>query len=175
MPLSLPALALRSLALLALGALLVLGACGSEIGDACQLPQDCSPDGDRVCLDTSDLFNPDKDGYCTVVGCDHDTCPDEAVCVRFFAGTFAGTSCNPETQDSCSLDEVCTVQDSCALRAGEVRFCMRSCGGDDDCRANYECRGLEQMKLRGGEPVRPAGEPLGTDPARFCAVKTLIQ
>jgi hypothetical protein len=174
MPLSRSLLALRALAV---AALLVVGACGSEIGDACQQATDCSPDGDRVCLRSQDQFNPDKDGYCTVVGCDHDTCPDEAVCIRFFSGSFAGKTCDPKTEDlstdMCSLDELCSLQGFCALRASEIRFCMRSCGGNDDCRGNYECRDLAAMQARGGEPVLPDGDRVGDSPARFCAVASV--
>ena len=181
---SLPALALRSLARLGLGALLVLAACGSEIGDACQLASDCDPDGDRVCLRSTVDGQPDVGGYCTVVGCDPDTCPDEAVCVRFYAGAFQNKDCDPATEDTddpttpdviegtdaCSLDEACSVQKKCALRASEVRYCMLSCGSSSDCRSGYECRDRAAMEARGGEPVLPDGERIGTDPARFCAV-----
>ena len=44
MSLSRSLLALRTLGV---AALLVLGACGSEIGDSCQIATDCDPDGDR--------------------------------------------------------------------------------------------------------------------------------
>src|SRR5689334_18265259 len=59
-------------------ALVTLAACGHNIGDSCKANVDCSPAGDRFC-DTSA-----PGGYCTVDGCDLNTCPDEAVCVRFF-------------------------------------------------------------------------------------------
>jgi hypothetical protein len=172
---SLPALALRSLAV---AALLFAGACGSEIGDSCQSATDCESDGTRVC----DLVS-DSDGYCTIIGCDHDSCPDEAVCVRFFGGTFANKTCNHATEDllasdgtreptdDCSLDEFCTLQDHCALRASEIRYCMRSCSSNDDCRADYECRDRDLMIMHGGEPVLPADERVGDSPSRFCALK----
>jgi hypothetical protein len=176
MPLSrsLPALAVRTLA--AVG-FLVLGACGSEIGDACQLASDCSPDGDRVCLRSNIAGHPDEGGYCAVVGCDPGSCPDEAVCVRFYAGAFAEKTCDPRTEDSleapstddCSLDEVCSVQRRCALRASEVRYCLRACEGGDDCRAGYHCRDRALMEQYGGEPVTSDGEPLSDNPTRFCA------
>src|SRR5262245_3536012 len=64
---------LRRLApFVALAVALAASACGSEIGDACYISSDCSPNSDRVC-DTS--F--DAEGYCTVVGCDETSCPEE--------------------------------------------------------------------------------------------------
>ncbi len=50
-------------------------------------------------------------GYCTVQGCDPDACPDGALCVewRFRPTRTAAT------------------------------WCMKSCGGDGDCRSEYAC------------------------------------
>ena len=50
-------------------ALLLASGCGKEIGDTCVVSSDCSPNGDRLCID------PQTDGYCTVQGCDYATCP----------------------------------------------------------------------------------------------------
>lgn len=148
----------------ALAALLAAG-CGSEIGDSCSISTDCSPDGDRTC-DTSSL-----DGYCTIQGCDYDSCPDEATCVRFFSGTFDNRSCDPATEDVstdvCGLDELCTLEHKCALRANEVRYCMKTCSSRSDCRDGYECRDENLMQQHGGEPVRAPGAK-GSLP-RFCA------
>jgi len=73
-------------ALCAAGAL--LGGCGKEIGDACTIASDCSPNGDRICqcsnCSGTDPTSDSANGYCTVQGCDFGTCPSEAVCVRFF-------------------------------------------------------------------------------------------
>jgi hypothetical protein len=153
---------------LAILAAVLLAGCGSEIGDSCNISQDCDPDGDRVC----DIAYPD--GYCTVIGCDHDTCPDEAVCVRFFDGAFSNRTCDHATEDMatdmCSPDEICTLQNLCALRSSEARYCMKKCGGGGDCRGGFECRDLGAMKLRGGEPVLPPGDRIGDDPPRFCAL-----
>ena len=44
-----------------------------------------------ACCDTS---SPDGQGYCTIEGCDWNTCPSEAVCIRFFTPV---------------LDEACTI------------------------------------------------------------------
>jgi len=146
-----------------------LGACGSEIGDSCSLSSDCSPSGDRICDLSQD------DGYCTVVGCDYDTCPEEGVCIRFFVGQFDDKPCDPVTEDlasdsdACTFDEVCPLQGFCVPRSAEARYCMRKCDGNDDCRGGYECRTRELMLEHGGEPVlAPGVRPEGNLP-RFCA------
>lgn len=147
---------------------LFAAACGEEIGDACSLSSDCSPQGDRIC----DVASPG--GYCTVFGCDVGTCPEEAVCVRFFPTVDSNRPCDPATEDNgtdaCTADEVCTLAGACALRSAEVRYCMRTCGSQDDCRDDYECRDVELMRAHGGEPVPEPGEVRGQDVTNFCAV-----
>jgi hypothetical protein len=144
--------------LVGLGLALALGllaGCGREIGDACATSLDCSTNGERSCDSTL------PDGYCTVQGCDYNTCPDGSACVRFFTGTFVNRPCSYLDEDSggagarddCSHDEVCALSGSCVLRSSEVRYCMRLCGSASDCRDGYECRDLELMKAHGGEPV----------------------
>ncbi len=151
------------LACLALSAV----ACGNEIGDSCAISTDCSTEGYRIC----DTNSPG--GYCTVIGCDVGTCPEESVCVRFFPGTESNRVCDPVTEDraenNCSADEVCTFGGTCAPRNAEVRFCMKTCEGNGDCRDEYECRNSELMKEHGGEPVPKAGESTGSNLQRFCA------
>jgi hypothetical protein len=148
-----------------LSACLVLGAaCGSEIGDACVISTDCSPAGDRICL-------AEPNGYCSILGCDYGTCPDEAVCVRFFALGSTNLSC--ETSSDCSPDELCTIGGSCVPRAGEVRYCMKTCDDSGDCRQDegYICRTRELMIQYGGEPVPPPGQTLDSSNVQgFCAV-----
>src|SRR5437870_2280246 len=100
--------------------------CGKEIGDACIVSSDCDPSGQRQCVDQDQ-----KDGYCTIQGCDYNTCPQEAECVRFFTGEFENKPCDYTTEGSttfdCSLDELCDLGGHCVPRAAEVRFCMRKC------------------------------------------------
>lgn len=145
-----------------LALLLLLFGCGKEIGDECINSIDCSPNGDRLCIDPSV-----NGGYCTVQGCDVDTCPDESVCVRFFSGGFANKQCGGD-EDCKSLDELCSLAGTCVARSSESRFCMRKCESDDDCRDGYECRVEELMKVHGGEPV--PGSPLQSGkPQAFCA------
>ena len=150
-----------------LGLGLGAAACGNEIGDSCVVAADCSPNGDRICDNASD------DGYCTIQGCDFDTCPEEAVCIRFYTGSFSNRECDPATEDlatdMCAVDELCAVDGHCVPRSAEVRYCMRSCESGGDCRDGYECRDLELMKDHGGEPVLAPGQVLGDSPPRFCA------
>jgi hypothetical protein len=154
------------------------GACGKEIGDACVIAQDCSPNGDRICIDVVQTSAGTTEGYCTIRGCDYSTCPDEAVCVRFFTGSFSNKPCDfdPAHPDDpqnpkplCSLDEVCALNGYCVARSSEIRYCMRTCGSDGDCRDGYECRDLEKMKADGGEPVLAPGVVVDADAPKFCA------
>ena len=154
--------------LLVSGALLGSG-CESQIGDSCSINVDCSPLGDRIC-DTTQL-----EGYCTIPGCDQDTCPDEAICVRFFPTAFLSQTCNPETEDAvvpsvqptnnCRGDEICLSSGFCAQQTQESRFCMQKCEQDSDCRPGYECR---RTATRGAELLRDPDQPDLTQ-QRFCA------
>jgi hypothetical protein len=142
---------------------LVLAGCGKEIGDACVVSSDCSPNGDRMC----DISQ--KEGYCTVMGCDYSTCPEEAACIRFFTGSFANKTCE-NSPDECSLDELCDLNKHCVPESSEVRYCMKTCETSDDCRDGYECRTLELMKVHGGEPVLAPGQEVDASAPKFCAI-----
>ncbi len=146
-------------------ALLVAAGCGDEIGDECIIGSDCSPNGDRSC-DTSS-----RGGYCTIQGCDYNTCPEEAACIRFFTGRFENRCCGPDCamRVDCSLDELCSLDGYCVPRSSEVRYCMRTCDGNDDCRDGYECRDLGLMRAHGGEPVLAPGQPIDANSPKFCA------
>lgn len=151
---------------------LSFAACGEEIGDSCSLSTDCSSTGERIC----DTNSPG--GYCTIIGCDVGTCPEEATCVRFYPVTTSNRTCDPAMEDKgevddCTADEVCTIQRICSPRNSEVRFCMKTCGGNGDCRDEYECRDEALMIMNGGEAVPEAGEPAGSNLERFCAAKPL--
>jgi hypothetical protein len=156
----------------------VLGACGKEIGDSCTISTDCDPNGNRICDSLS------TDGYCTIAGCDYSSCPDEAACVQFFTGSFSNKACNPaeqpdrcnpQTESCCSLDELCAISNdplggNCVPHSSEVRFCMRKCDSDGDCRDGYECRDLQKMKDHGGEPVLAPGVVVDDHAPKFCAM-----
>jgi hypothetical protein len=150
---------------------LVAAGCGSSIGDKCSANVECSPTGDRIC-DTSQL-----DGYCTVEGCDLTSCPDEAVCVRFFSAGFLSRTCNPDTEGTvdphvaptfdCSSAEVCLTSGFCAQRTSERRFCMKGCESDDDCRSGYAC----VWTGTGGAEALPDPAQGAQRQLRFCAQK----
>jgi hypothetical protein len=160
----------------AAAAALTLGACGAEIGDSCFSSIDCSTTGDRICDTTQ------EDGYCTVLGCDYDTCPEESVCVRFVVGSFENVACDPLTEDleasnatdDCSLNELCTLAGTCVPRSAEIRYCMRTCGDGGDCRDGYECRGRDLMLTHGGEPVLAPGERPSGELQAFCAAAPVL-
>jgi hypothetical protein len=145
-----------------------LGACGDKIGDPCALSTECSPQGDRICIDPGS-----NGGYCTIPGCDFDTCPEEAVCIRFFAIAETDRICESETEDldtdDCTPDEFCTLGGFCVPRTAESRFCMLACSVQDDCRSGFECRDEGLMKAHGGEPVPPPGESVQDNLVGFCA------
>ena len=119
----------------ALGALFV--GCAPEIGDSCKSSVDCSVQGDRICDETL------PNGYCTVLNCDPDSCPNGARCVEWRGG-FDRTA---------------------------IRVCMKRCNGEGGCREGYECIGDERMNnihfLMDFENAREAGdvEDVGPPPA----------
>ncbi|MGE5186565.1 MAG: hypothetical protein ACM31C_31130 [Acidobacteriota bacterium] len=151
--------------------------CGKEIGDDCIVSTDCDTGGglygtvatNRIC----ELSMPS--GYCTIMGCDYNTCPSEAACVRFFSGEFENRLCDPTTEGTstfdCSLDELCDLQGHCVPRSAEIRYCMRKCSSDGDCRDGYECRDLQKMIDHGGEPVLAPGAIVDDHAPKFCAAK----
>ena len=144
--------------------------CGDEIGDGCAISSECSNNGERFCDTTQ------PGGYCTIIGCDYGTCPEEAVCVRFFPAGDQSIPCDPQNEDvgdtdDCTFDELCTIAGYCAPRSAEVRYCMRTCGSNGDCRDKYECRDSALMIEHGGEPVPPPGEPVDSTPQAFCAAE----
>jgi hypothetical protein len=142
--------------------------CGKSIGDACIVSTDCSNDGSRQCDMTQ------REGYCTIQGCDYNTCPEEGACIRFFMGAFQNLPCNPTTEnistDDCTLDELCTLEGQCVPRSAEVRYCMKKCDTNADCRDGYECRDLSLMKAHGGEPVLAPGLQVDSSSPKFCAI-----
>lgn len=164
---------------IAAGALVASG-CGHSVGDNCSTNVDCSPAGDRFC-DTSAV-----NGYCTIDGCDVNTCPDEAVCIRFLtpvlneACTFDPAQPNsratcPHADDRCVCDRTdggqCqssttgSTNAHCAPESTERRWCQLKCGSNSDCRAGYECRSTGTL---GAEPVPTLTLSAGS-PAKFCA------
>jgi hypothetical protein len=166
-------------------ATLWLAACGHNVGDSCKNNVDCSPLGDRFC-DTAP-----PGGYCTIENCDIDTCPSEAVCVRFFS-PLMNEPCHPPevgllAQNDCTYpDERCVCQDSvngkcaskdpkdpdkfyghCAPSSTERRWCQKKCSNSGDCREGYGC--FETGS--GGAESIPTFDMGSGKPAKFCAPK----
>jgi hypothetical protein len=108
--------------------------CRREIGDECTTAADCNPNGSRQC----DATQPG--GYCTIQGCDETSCPEEAACMRYFPAQFLTEPCDPIAGTGCTADELCLDEGLCARRSTELRYCVKTCSGGDDCRAGYECR-----------------------------------
>jgi hypothetical protein len=122
--------------LVAASLLPVLWACGRKIGDECKTQFDCNEEEDTK---TCDISQPG--GYCTIEGCDETSCPEEAVCMRFYpAEEFLTDTCQPGPQSSCDAHEVCLESGWCAPRASEQRRCLLRCKDNGDCRDEYECR-----------------------------------
>jgi hypothetical protein len=120
---------------LALMAGALAAGCGHQIGDECTTAADCNPNGTRSC----DRSQPG--GYCTIQGCDETSCPSEAVCIRYFPAQFLTEPCNPAAMPSeCAADEVCLDDGVCAPLSTELRYCVKNCATNDDCRGGYECR-----------------------------------
>lgn len=145
---------LRRAAWPALALFLVLqgAACSRKIGDECMINTDCSPLGERYC----DIGSPG--GYCTTEGCDHGTCPDDAVCVRFFTLRRGDPPCAFNQSGACRPGELCLCEAGmaisedpsqarctgatayCTPESTERRYCMKRCGASSDCREGYTCQ-----------------------------------
>jgi len=106
--------------LLALALALFAAGCTPKIGDSCVMSTDCSTQGNRQC-DTSM-----PGGYCTIVNCGPNGCPDYAACYLF----------HPSVQG-------CSYNDRVTSRTSQS-FCMAGCKSNGDCRAGYECKDARQ-------------------------------
>lgn len=106
--------------------------CAPEIGDRCQVSTDCSVNGDRIC-DTSQ-----PRGYCTVQGCDPDSCPNGAVCVewRFEPSRTTATYCMERCRSGCGRDGYeCVADDDARLESNGVSLArVTDLGGRRDAK-----------------------------------------
>ncbi len=134
---------MRPVLVIALLAAVVATGCAPVIGDSCSTSVNCSVNGDRIC------DNAQPNGYCTIQGCEADTCPDNGVCVRF----------RPTPS-----------------RLAQA-WCMKVCEQDSDCREQdgYSCVSAEDL---GNFEVEPGNDlPIATtidvdQPNRtFCAAQ----
>jgi hypothetical protein len=160
-------------------ALALAAGCGREIGDECRTSADCDPNGLRAC----DLSQPG--GYCTVIGCDGDSCPDDSACLRYFPEKYLldAPSCDPALEDipvtkivngkevttiqnKCAADELCVNMGKCVRRSFEQRSCAKTCSGNDDCRGGYECRASNSLGS-----MLLSEDPVSSPTTRFCAPK----
>lgn len=121
----------------------LFAACSPEIGDECSTALDCSASGTRLCDMTQ------RGGYCTLEGCEENTCPEEAVCVQF-----------GRRIEGHSVERLART------------FCMYKCDSDGDCRTddNYKCYAAQS----GTKGVKAFGagneaEILGNFEQKFCA------
>ncbi|MEL6177839.1 MAG: hypothetical protein AAFS10_02750 [Myxococcota bacterium] len=85
-----------------------LGACSSEVGDACVTSQEC-PTG-AICDTTA------PDGYCTITPCEPNSCPQESVCIEFENEL---TYCMAR----CVIEDDCRDGYTCRSDAGPVKYC----------------------------------------------------
>ena len=107
--------------------------CHKKIGDSCGYDFDCSPNMNRNC----DRSQPG--GYCLILSCTSDQCPDEAVCVEFTTPCPNGPSL--ELDGGLEYEEAC---DQMATNRGRS-YCLRYCKKDSDCRADYICDDPENL------------------------------
>ena len=118
--------AMRHLAII-LTAVLLAAACRAEIGDACAYDIDCSPNMNRNCDSTQ------PGGYCLVIGCDPDECPNEAVCVEFTTPCPDGPGIDED--GGVEYEEMCNQIEPNRGRT----YCLRHCKTDKGCRSSYSC------------------------------------
>ena len=125
-----------------LALLAALCACQPEIGDDCKNASDCSVQEQRTCDTTY------PGGYCTVLGCEANTCPDEAACIAF--------------------QSVVSVAPECASLQSRPRLertvCMKKCSGDRECRDGYDCVDMARPNPWGASAVDSKGG------SRVCAL-----
>jgi hypothetical protein len=128
----------RALCFVALVAL--FSACSPEIGDDCATALDCSASGTRLCDMTQ------RGGYCTLEGCEENTCPDEAVCVQF-----------GRRLEGHPVERLART------------FCMLKCDSNGDCRTDqdYACFSAKDFGAGGGKEA----VILGSSTQKFCAEK----
>jgi hypothetical protein len=82
--------------------------CAPAVGDSCETSAECPTEA--IC----DVTAPD--GYCTIPGCDSESCPDGTVCVEFNAEE---SFC----MEWCDEDRMCRTGYACRMDVGPAGFC----------------------------------------------------
>jgi hypothetical protein len=108
-------------------------ACQPSIGDSCSNASDCSVQEQRTCDTTV------PDGYCTVLGCDADTCPEEAACIGYQSVISTAPECS-------------SVQTRPRLQR---TVCMKKCKHNSDCRGGYACIDMSGPNPWGATVIDP--------------------
>jgi hypothetical protein len=135
--------ALALLAACLWASVLFAAGCARQIGDSCSTNVDCSPLGNRYC----DLSSPD--GYCTIEGCDSASCPDSAVCIRFFSPKITqGPSCLPMQTPMSPMD--CPSPTSSCCPAGKK---LNMSGSQQCCQIGEQCL-CSDTTLDGCDPAK---------------------
>lgn len=113
---------------------LLAGCASPEIGDSCETTYDCDIQQKRFCDTTQ------PEGYCTLGGCEKNTCPEDSFCILF----------RPEPDRLTST------------------WCMQSCDDNGDCRDGYACTKADQFA--GGNKKEPLAQNLDKASGKFCVV-----
>jgi hypothetical protein len=91
--------------------------------------------------------------------------PCEPICPQDSQLASTDEACPNGPTNDCTADELCLDEGLCAPRSTEMRYCLKVCGSNSDCRSGYICR-----------PTGSAGnEALSTSPCAqtaFCAPAT---
>ncbi len=64
----------------------------------------------------------------------------EPLCPQGSPITPANATCPNGPTNDCTADEICLEEGLCAPRSTEMRFCLKVCGSNSDCRSGYVCR-----------------------------------
>jgi hypothetical protein len=138
-------------------------ACTHHIGDTCNTNVDCSPLGNRFC----DVSAPS--GYCTVEGCDvrddgtgnlADSCPSEAVCVRFFS-QIACKPCNPAVELDPALEHLCAADELCLCDLSDPAHLGECLPASPSAAPAEPDGGCPAAATDGGAPAAPSYPLLG--------------
>jgi hypothetical protein len=80
--------------------------------------------------------------------------PCEPICPQDPTTTSLNETCPDGPTNDCTADEICLEEGVCAPLSTELRFCLKVCGSNGDCRGGYVCRptGIEGNELLSTTP-----------------------